>query len=1054
MNQIKINIILAFTFKKTLIKMKNTNLIILLLFIFNTLQINAQQDNTYFLTSPTLSPNGEKIVFVYENDLWQVKTEGGVALRLTAMDGAESHPRFSPDGKWLAFSSTQNGNADIYIMPVDGGEIKQLSFHDANDLVESWSWDSKSINFSSSRYNYVSSYKINISGGTPIRLLGNNYHNNPHHIVELPNEAAYIFTESWESFTFASRKRYKGEHNPNIKYYNTATQVFKELTDYDGKDLWPTVDKDGNLYIASDEANTVYNLYILNNGVKKQLSDFKTAIGRPQVSANGKKVVFTKDYQIFVYDVESQNPVKPEIKIFKNEVLTTDKSFKAQGKISNFDVSPDNKKIAFVSRGRLFVSDIKGKFVKEMNTDPLERVIEVKWLADNSNILYSRTNKGWANLFTISAVNGAEKQRTSTNRTERLLEVSPKRDKAVYVSGSNHLDILDLKSFKVENIIEDEFWFRGSQPRFSPDGNFVVFTAYRNFEPDVLVYDLKLKQATNLTNTGVPENDPYWSPDGKYLYISAERYHPGFPRGKGESKLYRIPLYRFTNEFKSDEYEGLFSDNKKKDTIIDIKFEFENISERWERIASNSGWQYSPHVFKEKNKTIILFNLNLDKNNTGIYKTEIEPFEKKKTEKIFDKDFDILTKAKDKYYALSGGNIYEVKISGKKLEKINISHSFDKNLHSEFVQMFYENWAVLAENFYDINYHGLDWSAVKTLYEAFLPHVRNRENLRTLQNDMLGELNSSHLGFRSQGNEEKTFYKTRTFASGIIFDNNNPYIVKQFVKKSPVDILDNPIQPGDELVAVNDIKTDKSKNRNSYFTQTSIPEEISFKFKRNNSTYDVKIHPVAARTINGFLYNEWIASRQKIVDNATQKRVAYVHMKNMGSRSLNNFLIDMTTEAIHRDALILDLRYNTGGNVHDDVLQFLSQKPYLEWKYRNGKMSPQPNFAPSGKPIVLLINEHSLSDAEMTAAGFRQLNLGKIIGTETYRWIIFTSGRRLVDGSYTRLPVWGCYDLEGNDLELTGVAPDIYVKNSFKDRLNGNDPQLEKAIQEALKELK
>ena len=141
-------------------------------------------------------------------------------------------------------------------------------------------------------------------------------------------------------------------------------------------------------------------------------------------------------------------------------------------------------------------------------------------------------------------------------------------------------------------------------------------------------------------------------------------------------------------------------------------------------------------------------------------------------------------------------------------------------------------------------------------------------------------------------------------------------------------------------------------------------------------------------------------------------------------------------------------------SVHDDVLQFLSQRPYLQWKFRGSTMEPQPNFAPSGKPIVLMINEHSLSDAEMTAAGFKELNLGTIVGTETYRWIIFTSGKRLVDGSYTRLPAWGCYTLEGEDLEMKGVAPDIHVKNTFKDRLMDRDPQLEKAIEVVMEKLK
>ena len=172
----------------------------------------------------------------------------------------------------------------------------------------------------------------------------------------------------------------------------------------------------------------------------------------------------------------------------------------------------------------------------------------------------------------------------------------------------------------------------------------------------------------------------------------------------------------------------------------------------------------------------------------------------------------------------------------------------------------------------------------------------------------------------------------------------------------------------------------------------------------------------------------------------------------MGGGELNRFKQEMVGEANNKKAIILDLRYNTGGNVHDDVLQFLSQKPYLNWQYREGAMSPQPTFAPAAKPIILLINEQSLSDAEMTAAGFKQLGLGKILGTGTYRWIIFTSGKHLVDGFY-RLPSWGCYTLDGQNLEKTGVEPDIYVKNTMKDRLSGNDPQLDRAISEIMKQL-
>jgi tricorn protease len=173
----------------------------------------------------------------------------------------------------------------------------------------------------------------------------------------------------------------------------------------------------------------------------------------------------------------------------------------------------------------------------------------------------------------------------------------------------------------------------------------------------------------------------------------------------------------------------------------------------------------------------------------------------------------------------------------------------------------------------------------------------------------------------------------------------------------------------------------------------------------------------------------------------------------MGGGELQDFKEEMVSEGEAREALILDLRYNTGGNVHDEVLRFLSQRPYLQWGYREGELTTQSNFTPAAKPIVLLVNEQSLSDAELTAQGFKELGLGTIIGTETYRWIIFTSGKGLVDGSFYRLPSWGVYTFEGENLEKTGVSPDIYLQNTFKDRLDGEDPQLQRALEHIMQEL-
>jgi C-terminal processing protease CtpA/Prc len=358
----------------------------------------------------------------------------------------------------------------------------------------------------------------------------------------------------------------------------------------------------------------------------------------------------------------------------------------------------------------------------------------------------------------------------------------------------------------------------------------------------------------------------------------------------------------------------------------------------------------------------------------------------------------------------------------------------------------------MEEGYYDEHFHGLDWAKTKEYYRQFVPFLNNRADLRVLLNDMLGELNSSHQGFSSFGPDETIPLQNQTMETGILFDNASPYLVQQVLPRSAADRKTVDIKPGDILVSVNDVEVDANQDRNYYFTLPSRDGELKLTFSRNGRRISSRIHPQA--TLFNNLYDQWIDDNQKRVDTKGEGRIAYGYMKNMGQGELEQFIIDMTRELSSKDALIFDLRYNTGGNVHDEVLKFLSQKSYLQWKYREGQLTNQSNFAPGDKPIILLINEQSLSDAEMTSQGFKALKLGKIVGNDTYRWIIFTSGIGLVDGSSVRMPAWGCYSLEGKDLEKTGVQPDIQVINSFTDKLNGLDPQLDRAIEEILKQLK
>lgn len=1023
---------------------------LVLLFIFLTSIIKAG-DEIYFTSEPCLTPDGKTIIFCYDDDIWTVPADGGRALRLTGMSGRESDPIVSPDGKWLAFTGRQDGNANLYVMPLEGGTIKQLTFSDGSNRASSWSWDSKIIYFTSDRFNEMTTYTVSINGGTAVRLF-DNYFNWPHNLSINPKTGEYIFTDSWESSFFSMRKKYKGAFNPDIKSFNPKTNEYKLLTTYIGKDLWPTVDKNGKIYFVSDSANNEYNLYSFDdNGQRVQLTSFNTAIKNPKVNAVGGFVVFEKDYQIYLYNAANNKSGKVQIYLPANNTLGLKQSFNVKDKITGFDVSPDQKKLAFISRGELFVSDIEGKYVKQLNTLPEGRVTEVLW-ADSLNIIFTQTVNGWLNLFTIKADGSSEeKQITSDGRNNRNISLNKDRTKGLYLSGRDELRIIDLKSLKSETIVKDEFWgFDNSTPYFSPDNKYVLYTAFRSFEQDIFLYNVETKESVNITHTGVTETSPFWSPDGKYIYFETDRYQPSYPYGYKNANIYRIALDKFDKEFKSSKFETLFSKEKKSDSSkTDVKIDFNGMEDRWEQITNAKGNQLNPFVITKPDETIVLYTSNQEGDEASIWKTILKPFDKTETKKIDGpgiNDFQV-AKGTTKYYTLAGGNINELDPDGSKLKKIDIDFNFNKDLSSEFNEMFFETWANLDENYYDDQFHGVKWEQMKDRYAAFLPYITSRNNLRTLLTDLQGELNSSHQGFYSSGTEEKTFYSEKALATGILFNNEMPYTVDRVIKNSPADKAGIDIKKGDVLTEVNGKVVDKNIDRNFYFLNPAFSDEISLTFKRGEKEVKIKIHPESTGALRSQLYDEWIDNNKKYVAEKSNEKIAYVYMKDMGPWSLNKFMVDMTSGNQNKEGLILDLRYNTGGNVHNQVLQFLSQRPYLKWKYRDGKFAIQPNFSPSANPIVLLVNEQTLSDAEMTSTGFKALKLGKIIGTETYRWIIFTSGKSLVDGSFYRLPSWGCFTLDGNDIEKNGVSPDIYVNTTFKDRVEGKDPQLDRAIE-------
>ena len=1005
--------------------------------------------NMRFASHPSLSPDGKQIYFSYDGDIYSVPAAGGQATAVITMFGEQDSPLVSPDGKWLAFSSDIQGNTDVYAVPLAGGTAVQLTFHEAPDVPISWSADSKYVYFESTRESArKTSFRVAVAGGTP-QLIFDGFFNTIVNLVENPKTGEFLFNESMESLSFPTRKRYVGAHNPNIKSWNPKSKTYTELTDYEGKDQWPMVDKDGNIYYVSDQLNKESNIVKYVRGAAPvQLTTFDKSVQYPNLSYGGSAMVFLKDYEIYLLDLPSGKVSVPQISIASGSVEVR-RSFSEQTP-SAAAVSPDGKKFALVIRGGLYITDPKCKFLQKLDTPASERVAEVAWGDDSKTVYYTRTNFGWTNLFKIAADGSVPETMVYPSQNNvKNLTVSHKGDKIAFVDGSRSVVVLDTNTGMPSRVAEAEFWsYQRYDLAFSFDDKYLAFDAMHMFEPDIFVYSFSDGSLKNLTNSASVEENPVFSPDGKDMYLLANPTATSYPKGVRAS-LYKLPLRKYDTPFKSATTDALFQEKPaKKDSTVLI--DFNDIHARLTRVERD-GSQNNLYAYQSKDKSYILYS-SFSTPPGGVYCLEISDPEAK-PKQIKELSSGTFFSCKDALYCLSSGSIYKIDLNAASASKTAVNKDVEVVLQDEFSQMFYEVWAVLEQNYYDVNFHGADWYAVRDYYASLLPYVRTRSNLRTLMADLLGELNSSHMGFTSTGAEERPRTSIHTYGTGIIFDNSSPYKVDYVLEDSPADKVEIDLRKGDELVAVDGVRVDKKQNRERYFSGAVGKDELKLTFSRGGKEFDIKVHTDSFSNIKALAYKRWEDQRADVVTKKTDGRVGYIHMRAMGDEDLNNFLLKMHTEVFDKDALILDLRYNNGGNVHKEVIDFLRGQAHFEWGYRDFPKTTHPNVAPGGKPIVVLVNEHSLSDAEVTSNGIKTLGIAKLVGTETYRWIIFTSSARLIDGSTVRLPAWGCYSVDGKDLENTGVKPDIYVRNTFQDRLDGKDPQLDAAIAEVLREL-
>ncbi len=1020
---------------------------------------------------PAISPDGSQIAFSYMGDLWLVPSAGGKATRLTDHVSYDREPLWSPDGRWLAFTSNRQGSNDVYILSARGGTPRQLTFHTGDDVATDFTPDGLWIIFRSNRSSPSSLFKVSIDGGNALPVL-DTYWSWPYGAKLSPDGKSLLFSLGMENGSWW-RRGYRGSNTAKVWVHDLVEDKARLVVGDSSNAFWPAWGPDGQrFYFVSDRDFGTKNIWTADkNGTDpRRVTEFKQHdVKWLSVAREAPLAVYEREFGIWLTDLKMGDShavaIEAPAETKENRVF-----FVENDPVSEFRLSPDGKKIAAVVRGDIFVMSREGGYARNITQTPW-RERDMDWDKESKNLVYVSDIDANPDLHIVSALGDDKPRRLTHSEDDELApRFSPDGKWIAYYRGKRQIRLVQPDGKEDRLLLEDDFGGRfAGKFAWSPDNRYLAVVVRRNANMDIIALDVQSGQKTLLTNTAYDEEDAVWSSDGKFMLFISNRFGHSFPEFTGKWDIYQVRFEPKKPEFEEDKFEELFKvkdekepekakpeEKKEEKPKVEVNLNLENLDLQTETVTDTLG-NDSEFVLSPKDDSTVYFISDID-GKSHLWKTSLEKKERGKYEPFMaqiasPRELQMDREGKELYY-LSAGKIGRIDLSGNKNEAVSFNSKIEVDKVSDYEQVLAELYYTLEHYFYDAELHRIDWKKLYEQYRPVLQQVREDQDFYDYANEMIGHLNSSHTGIggpRGQRIEEPSAHL------GAVWEfTADKVILKRIIKDGPLYLHRNSIAAGDELVAVNgkaiDAKQSIWKHLNGLLEKRV---RLTLKNPKTQKSADVSVMPISTGAENLLLLEEWIESRREMVRAKTGDRIAYIHMRAMGGRDLERFLKELERDAIPRQGLILDLRYNFGGNVHDRVLQALTKPVYAKWRVRGLSETPQSTFGITDKPVVLLINEVTLSDGEMTSNGFKTLKRGPVVGNTTYGWLIFTTGVRLMNGGFFRLPFWGCYTLDGNDLETSGgVKPDIVVINDLNDELMNRDPQLEKAIAVALDLLK
>ena len=1028
--------------------------------------------------------NGNEIVFSYAGDLYKVPASGGEAQRLTSHVGYEMFPRFSPDGKTIAFTGQYDGNTEVYTMPVTGGEPLRVTYTATNsrddlgdrmgpnNIVMTWTPDGSRI-----------VYRNRISDGFSGKLFTVEKEGGLSEAIPLPEGGFCSYSPDGKQLAynrvmreFRTWKYYKGGMADDVWIYSSDKKTVENITDNPAQDIIPMWIGD-EIFFLSDRDRTM-NIFVYNTKTKQtdKVTDF-TEYDVKFPSANGNTIVFENGGYIYKMDAAARKAEKVNITLASDNIYARTDLKEGANYVTAASLSPDGARMVVTSRGEVFNLPVEKGVTKNITRSPGAHDRDAQWSPDGTQIAYISDATGETELYLQNAAGGEPMQLTHKNDTYiRDFKWSPDSKKIVYMDRKNRVNLLDVASGKVSLLLQDPVGVPGGVT-FSPDSEWLTYTRMGKNEINVVyVYNIAEKKEYPVTDKWYNSSSPVFSADGKYLIFSSARdFNPTYGSLEWNhvyNNMYGVYIALLSKDtsspFMQKDAEVAVSNatpksgDKKpadKKEVADaslVKFDPDGITDRIVRLPLSPS--YYGNFYSDGNKVYYW----------GRGGTKMYDLASQKEESIADGASMDVTYDGKKALFFKGRQIYVTNLPSGKTEltaPVDLSNmKITVDYPKEWAQIFDEAWRAYRDGFYQESMHGVDWKAIKEKYAVLLPYVKTRLDLNYIIGEMIGELNCGHAYVNPGETEQPKRINTGLLGAEITRDKSGFFRLEKIFPgaswskelRSPLTEPGVDVKVGEYIVAIDGVPTNTVKDMYSLLVgKAEIPTEISLNVKPQLSgARKVVISPLANEY--PLIHYNWVQDNIKKVDQASNGRIGYIYIPDMGPEGLNEFARYFYPQ-LDKEGLIIDDRANGGGNVSPMILERLSREPYrLTMGRGTSHVGTVPDAVQVG-PKVCLINKYSASDGDLFPWGFRALGLGKLIGTRTWGGIVGISGSLpYMDGTDIRVPFFTSYDPKTGKwiIENHGVDPDILIDNDPVKEWNGEDQQLNRAIEEVMKQLK